>query len=566
MTEMRKRGQIVGGLLLLAMAWHVWTPVPHAVAATPMRTVILFDISGSMRQNDPYRLSRTAARLFLDLARPQDQVGLVAFSDNPVPLLPLTTMSSPAAKTPFLGLFRVLRFDGQTTDLGAALESGLASFPLRTTTGNRDMALLLTDGKLDLGRRRRAQEPVILQQIRETLLPQYRERGIVLYTIAFTENADRALLQEIAHATGGEFRFIESAPMLHKAFSDMFVLVKQAESIPMSDGQVLIDPSIQEASLVLSKPDPREPIGLVTPQQKHLDAHSNHPGVRWNTTPSYDMVQLTQPAPGTWRVERQSGGGEDIAIIGASTLSLEVVLTPMYLEVGEPLTIQAHLLDHGQPMRDLKQLQGLTVRAEFTTPEGETSIMPLQARDSGEYVATLRTPEASGQYGLVVTAASPVLQRQRMISFIPQPVCFEPAVVADPQVTVRVSLTRDCSVFQQLDLEAGYIAKDEPKQVVLPWFPLEAFEAGTFKAELPRPTTATEASVMVRIRGRLEDQQPMTIMKGPISLPELPIAWEALAKTVGSQLLLVNMVLGIFGGSGYGVYRRYIRHRSASHA
>jgi hypothetical protein len=75
MSEMGKRAQIISGLLLLALVWYPWTPVSQAVAATPMRAVILFDVSGSMRQNDPHRLSHTAARLFVDLAQPQDQVG-----------------------------------------------------------------------------------------------------------------------------------------------------------------------------------------------------------------------------------------------------------------------------------------------------------------------------------------------------------------------------------------------------------------------------------------------------------------------------------------------------------
>lgn len=290
--------------------------VSLAVAAdTPLRAVILFDNSGSMRQNDPQRLSHLAAQLFLDLAQPDDQIGLVAFSDDGTPLVPLTALSSLGARQIFVKQLRSLRFDGQTTDLGAALRAGLDSFPEQPSGQSRDLVLLLTDGKLDLGPQRRAAEPLAREYIMETLFPQYRQRGIALYTIAFTEAADHALLEEMAQTVGGAFRFIPNAQMLHKAFSDLFVVAKEAESIPMQNGAVLMDSSIQEASLVLAKPNPQEPVGLVTPQQKRLDATHVQPGVTWNTTSSYDMVRLTQPAPGKWQVERASDGGDDVAII-----------------------------------------------------------------------------------------------------------------------------------------------------------------------------------------------------------------------------------------------------------
>ena len=89
-----------------------------------MRAVIVFDNSGSMRQNDPQRLSRVAARLFLDLAQPHDHIGLVAFSETAIPLTPLLSMHAPTAKQTLLDRLRSLQFDGQTTDLGVALQAG----------------------------------------------------------------------------------------------------------------------------------------------------------------------------------------------------------------------------------------------------------------------------------------------------------------------------------------------------------------------------------------------------------------------------------------------------------
>jgi hypothetical protein len=552
---------------MLGLAWLVWAMGHEALAAIPMRAVILFDNSGSMRQNDPQRLSHVAAQLFLDLARPLDQVGLVAFGDDAVPLVPLTSLSSPEAHKPFPVTLRSLRFDGQTTDLGVALRAGLSSFPEQTVEQSRDLVLLLTDGKLDLGPQRRDAESVALEYIRETLLPAYQERGIALYTIAFTEAADRALLQEVAQATGGEFRFIPDASLLHKAFSELFVVAKEAESIPIQDGAVLVDPSIQEASLVLAKPDPQEPLRLVTPQHQRLDATSRHPGVTWKPTPSYDMVQLHQPEPGKWQVDRRTGGGDDVAIIGASTLSMQVQLSPDYLEAGAPLYLQVRLLDQEQPLRDPQRLQGLTVHAEITSPTGERHTVTLTPGDGGEFDATLYTPELPGQYGLEVVASSPTLQRQRTLSFMLQPRCFEPTVLAEPAVTVRVTLSSACSFLHELQVEARYGAHAFEEETT-PWVPLVLSPPRFFDATLPHPGAGARREVIVRIRGSL-NQQAFTLIKGPLALPELPpppLDWPALVRRVGWQLCVVNLVLGAFGAGGYGLYRYRTRNRRVSDA
>ena len=134
-------------------------------------------------------------------------------------------------------------------------------------------------------------------------------------------------------------------------------------------------------------------------------------------------------------------------------------------------------------------------------------------------------------------------------------------------MTVRVTLTAACPFFPQIELEARYIVENEPEQNNEPtWFPLEASEPGKFQTVLPPPPTGSERAVMVRIRALRRGKPVMTITKEPIPLPELPMDWVALARTVALQLLLVNMVLGVLGGSGYGIYRYYTRYKSTPHA
>ena len=547
-------------LSLGVMILLVGSFLPVVSAAVPMRAVILFDNSGSMRKNDPDRLSHTAAQLFLDLAQSHDQVALVAFSDTGASLLPLTRIDSPKVRQLFREQLRTLRFNGRTTDLGTALEVGLWSLPERQEGSSRDVVLLLTDGKLDLGQYRRAAEPLALEYIRETLLPQYRARGVTLYTIAFTEAADRMLLQEMAQETAGEFRFIPNGQILHTAFSELFIAATQAESIPMQDGAVQMDASINAASLVLSKRQAQEQLGLVTPQQQRLTAGSTPPGVQWHTTPAYDMIHLNNPEPGTWQVERPSGPSEDLAIIADSTLRLEVELDPGFLEISEAFTIRARLLENDQPLRDAQRLYGLVITAVLTASHGHSATLPLIPQEPGTFAGTYTAPTEPGTYQLLVTATSPSMRRQRSLSVRLYPHCLQPAILAEPPVTVQLALQETCPVFARLEFAAAYMKGTDDTPATDAWVPLTSRQPLVFHALFPRPRPG-ESHVVFRLSGGLSPTQTFTLQRGPFSIPALPppaIDWNALSATVGMQLFVLNVFLGIAGG-GYGFYRFWMR-------
>src|SRR6188508_9418 len=67
-------------------------------AEKSVQAVIVFDVSGSMRQSDPNRLSVAAAQLFSNLSQPGDAVGLAAFSDRAIALIPVVPRPDASAK------------------------------------------------------------------------------------------------------------------------------------------------------------------------------------------------------------------------------------------------------------------------------------------------------------------------------------------------------------------------------------------------------------------------------------------------------------------------------------
>ena len=67
--------------VLAFLALALWAP-PAAAAPVRLRVAVVLDASASMKQNDPDRLARLAARLVTDLADSRDQVSLVSFGTN----------------------------------------------------------------------------------------------------------------------------------------------------------------------------------------------------------------------------------------------------------------------------------------------------------------------------------------------------------------------------------------------------------------------------------------------------------------------------------------------------
>jgi hypothetical protein len=528
----------------------------------PMRAIILFDISGSMRKNDPERLSQAAAKLFLALAGSQDMMGLVAFSDQGIPIMSPAPLQHRNLRKWLQDQMDGLQFTGQTTNLAAALEAGLAHFPAQQDNTTRDLALLLTDGKLDLGPQRRADEPAMLHHIRQTLLPQYKQRGIALYTIAFTEAADQALLQEMAQATAGEFRFIHSAKGLHEAFQELFQVAHQAESLPLTDNAFFLDHSITEASLVVSKKTGQKPLSLITPQQERISANSPHPGVTWTSTPAYDLVQFVAPTPGKWQIEGEEQAS--VALVSHSTLRLQVKIDPAYREVGEDIFLRTYLEGEGQHVQELARLPELTVLAEVTAPHGETRKLHLEPHDNGVFTATIPGLQETGRYPVRVTATGSQLQRQLTLAFELHPPCFQAALDQGPPLAVSLTLAATCPTMRALEGEAGVAIGQHPSA----WVPLLARESGGFSATLPPYASGQAAEAVMRLRGVLADGSPFTLVKGPWPLPMSsppPAPRPGVMLGILQRVLLINGILALVVGGGYGFYAYRKKQRDTAH-
>lgn len=192
--------QRIAGTVLLA----VFLLVGHsALAASGSRDVMLvLDNSGSMRANDPARLSVSAVTDFIRSQPSSTQVGIVVFAASPRLVQPLTPVM-PGERERLLGGLDSLDFSGQWTETAAAVERALYELRINGRDGADKAIILMTDGIVDTGNSQRDQEKV--RWLQEVLTEQARNEGVRIFGVAFTENADYQLLQGISQGSNGEY-------------------------------------------------------------------------------------------------------------------------------------------------------------------------------------------------------------------------------------------------------------------------------------------------------------------------------------------------------------------------
>lgn len=193
-----KPTRLRGAVLVLLLAG--FAGIAHAAA--PRDVMLVLDNSGSMRANDPARLSVSAVTDFIRDQTTDTRVGIVTFAATPTLVKPLTPVM-PGERERLLGGLDNLDFSGQWTETAAAVERALYELRVNGRENAGKAIILMTDGIIDTGNTARDLEKA--RWLRNRLTEQAREQGVRIFGIAFTENADYELLQSVSQATDGEY-------------------------------------------------------------------------------------------------------------------------------------------------------------------------------------------------------------------------------------------------------------------------------------------------------------------------------------------------------------------------
>lgn len=418
-----------------------WAALPAIAAESPdsnaqgTNIVLLMDSSGSMKLTDPQNLRKPAAKLLVSLLGKNDRASIISFSDYGYPVTYLLNTTDASSQGQLFTAIDKISSRGLQTNLYSAIATAESVLAKDSDPNRRKLIVLMSDGKMDLGdiEISRTQSEKLFSE----LLPRLKAANIELQTIAFTGESDKALLERIAHETGGQFYVAESDAQLHNTFSEIFEQTARPNMLPVEGGHFLTDNSINEITIVGTKINAEAALALTAPNGNTYFPHNKPDNYKWLITPLFDMITITKPDSGAWALQASNNLNKAYII---TNIELQISIQPPEPAAGEHIQIQAWLEKEGEVLTSTAILNNLLMSARVILPNGLSAQLPLKSEQasadtdntSGIYTSNLVLDDA-GHYEISLAADSGTFQRKRGISFEAKPLSTETSS-AKPQV------------------------------------------------------------------------------------------------------------------------------------
>ncbi len=168
--------------------------------AVPHDVMLVLDNSGSMRKIDRDLLAKSAALDFLTRLPADFRAGVILFDENARLIHALTELND-ASKAEITAGLAGMNYRGNYTDGPAAIERAMYELQTKGRAEALKSIVFVSDGDVDTGDKTRDTER--RQWLRVKLAKEAAEQGIRIVPIAFTENADVQLIEDLAGATNG---------------------------------------------------------------------------------------------------------------------------------------------------------------------------------------------------------------------------------------------------------------------------------------------------------------------------------------------------------------------------
>jgi len=375
-----------------------------------------------MLATDPQRLRDEGAKLFTQFLKPGDRLAIVEFSKGANSIRPLSDYSSDQSESVAADIAKVGTV-GTYTDLYLGLQAAVAILRSSPREGAQPVIVLLSDGKMD-------PDPqggtvgVRTDALLNDLLPDAKAQGFRIHTIAFSDQADKELLKQIAVASDGVNFFAPTAQEIHSSFAELFLAVKKPQVLPLTSKGFKIDAAIDEATFYINRSDMAGDIVLRSPSGALFSAKTKSDTVRWFAGQKFDVVTITQPEVGDWTIEGLPSGDSFATVLTNLKLVSE---WPAAIYEGSPVLLQARLYESDKPI-ELPEMTGSIKYAVRITPTDRVSEPVVKEflsddgthgdaiADDGIYTLSI-TLDQPGEYKLVLVAKAPTFERTQQIPF-----------------------------------------------------------------------------------------------------------------------------------------------------
>ena len=384
-------------------------------SSLPLDVVLVMDSSGSMKKTDPQDLRKPAAKLLISLLGEKDRASVVSFSDQGYPVAFLTPVKGQKNEAALFAAVDKISNKGVYTNLLGAVKAAMRVIKRNPAPDHKPIIVLMTDGKMDLGDS--AKNQVNSDKLLNDLIPQLKSQNIELHTVAFTDNTDKAYLEELANATGGKFNLAQNDKQLHDVYTSIFEQNKQPNMLPFNGEKFTIDNAVKEVTIVGSKDSEDIVLSLITPDGDFITAENKPNAIKWFLAQDFDLITIQNPKAGVWQLKSSNGKNKAYII---TDLKFQLEVEPQEVAIGEGLMITAWLEDKGKTIDKPSILTNLGMELRVYTPDGQTHVLEMQPQYkndngselSGVYLNHIALP-ADGRYQVEVIAKGSTFSRVR---------------------------------------------------------------------------------------------------------------------------------------------------------
>ena len=431
-----------------------------AAADSNLDVRLLIDVSGSMKSNDPENLRIPAVGLVAELMPQGATAGIWMFAERVEQLMAPREVDS-EWKTAASKAAKKIHSRGQFTDIEAAMSQSTRAWLSNPDPDSARHLILLTDGVVDV-----AKDPTKNTESRDRILNsvllRLAQNGVKIHTIALSKNSDRELLTTLAQTTEAWSEQVDTAASLQRAFLHMFEQAASPDSLPLNGREFEVDSSITEMSLLIFHSPSDEPLELTSPGGDVFGAGDVNGKVNWRVENGYELVTVTAPEVGTWRINADSDPDNRVLIV--TDVKLVVTPLPSNFLMNDSLTIDAHLTEQGTPIVRGDFLKILKARAEISSSENSNTIeIPLMFDEGGATFSGQRSVDwETGDYDYVVIVDGGTFQRQyrAKLRVNAAPLSFSSAVI-DGGTTIEISVESEPELIESTSL-AGLAVVTKP--------------------------------------------------------------------------------------------------------
>lgn len=248
-------------LFILILLMLVSFMNPSKVLASPSETqnnmfdiILVIDNSGSI-----IGLDKEEINPFIYELKDDTQLGIISFGVDAKLIYTLQQVLTVEDKEAAIDAFSKLDYMDQFTNINEGLELALLEFRSHARKQSSKIVVLISDGKMDPSPKGNTKD-VLLKDLRGKILNDYINENVSIYTIAFGNELDLQLMQEIADKTGGKCLIAPNKKALKDSLSVIVEIIRP-----------LVIPSEEELPVEEKAEEPQEVIFPELPEEEKAE-------------------------------------------------------------------------------------------------------------------------------------------------------------------------------------------------------------------------------------------------------------------------------------------------------